>query len=46
MVFLVEAPVRANAIADLFLQEHMVEAAKVRASWAGLQLSPGFPMGH
>ena len=46
MVLLAEAPVRANAIADLFLQEHIVEAAEARTSLAGLQLSPCFPMGH
>ena len=32
MVLLVEAPVRANATADLSLQEHIVEAAEVRTS--------------
>ena len=46
MVLLAEAPARANATADLSLQVHTVEAVEVRTSWAGLLLSPSFPMDH
>ena len=47
MVAAAEAPVRANATADLFLQEHIVEAAVARTTSAGLQLLPGdLPMGR
>ena len=47
MVRLAEAPVKENAIADLSLQEHTVEAAAARTSLVGLPVrSPYFPIDH